>query len=120
MVRRRFSPKLSANKVWAKERSHEAYASNYNIVYKHDEPLSGRNKFLSPLHQTLTEQGCFFEERQGWERPGYFTESPCPFQPYDYYGQYGHERNRDISYKEALAGDYSFGFSAHHEKVLKT
>ncbi|OXA46595.1 Sarcosine dehydrogenase, mitochondrial [Folsomia candida] len=114
---KRFSPKLLPNKLWAKERSHEAYAQNYNIVYKNDEKLAGRNQFLGPLHATLTEQGCFYQERQGWERPGYFVESPCPVQPYDYYGQYGHTRNSDITYKETLAGEYSFGFSKHQEII---
>ena len=26
-----------------KERSHEAYAKNYSMVFPHDEPLAGRN-----------------------------------------------------------------------------
>jgi sarcosine dehydrogenase len=45
--------------------------------------------------------------------------SPCPVQPYDYYGQYGHTRNEDITYKETLAGEYSFGFSKQQEIVHK-
>lgn len=114
---RRFLPKLCKDKLWARERSHEAYAQNYNIVYKNDEKLGGRNKLLSPLHETLQEQGCFYQERGGWERPGLFLKEPNPVQPYDYYGQYGHARNEDIRYKEALAGEYSFGFSKHYETV---
>ena len=40
---RRYCPKVSANAQWVKERSHEAYAKNYSMVFPHDEPLAGRN-----------------------------------------------------------------------------
>ena len=40
---RRFCPVVSKNKNWVVERSHEAYAKNYSIVFPHDEPLAGRN-----------------------------------------------------------------------------
>ena len=40
---RRFCPVVSKNKNWVIERSHEAYAKNYSIVFPHDEPLAGRN-----------------------------------------------------------------------------
>lgn len=40
---RRFSEKLTDNKTWIKERSHESYVKNYSIVYPHDEPLASRN-----------------------------------------------------------------------------
>jgi sarcosine dehydrogenase len=66
------------NKEWAKERSHEAYAKNYSIVYKNDEPLAGRNQILSPFHSRLAAAGCVYQERQGHERPGYFNQSDEP------------------------------------------
>ena len=47
---RRFHVPLFKDKAWVKERSHEAYAKNYSIVFKHDEPLASRNKRKSPLH----------------------------------------------------------------------
>ena len=40
---RRFCPNVSKNKNWVIERSHEAYAKNYSMVFPHDEPLAGRN-----------------------------------------------------------------------------
>lgn len=38
------------NLVWATERSHEAYAKNYDVAFPHDEPLSGRNLKTDPFH----------------------------------------------------------------------
>ena len=40
---RRFCPEVSKDRDWVKERSHEAYAKNYAMVFPHDEPLAGRN-----------------------------------------------------------------------------
>ena len=40
---RRYCPQVSKDKQWVKERSHEAYAKNYSMVFPHDEPLAGRN-----------------------------------------------------------------------------
>ncbi|XP_023228229.1 sarcosine dehydrogenase, mitochondrial-like [Centruroides sculpturatus] len=76
---RRFSSKLTNNKQWIKERSHESYAKNYSIVYPHDEPLASRNMRKDPFHEELLNNGCIFQERLGWERPGWFTrESVAP------------------------------------------
>ena len=38
------------NLSWINERSHEAYARNYDIAYPHDEHLSGRNLKTDPFH----------------------------------------------------------------------
>jgi hypothetical protein len=54
---RRFPSKLTPNKTWLKERSHESYAKNYSIVFSHDEPLAGRNMRRDPLHQV---RFCYF------------------------------------------------------------
>ena len=40
---RRYCPKVSEDARWVRERSHEAYAKNYAMVFLHDEPLAGRN-----------------------------------------------------------------------------
>ena len=39
------------DKKWVDERSHEAYAKNYSIVFKHDEPLAARGRRKSALHK---------------------------------------------------------------------
>nr|XP_054365456.1 sarcosine dehydrogenase, mitochondrial isoform X2 [Mirounga angustirostris] len=70
---RRFHPLLTDHRRWIHERSHESYAKNYSVVFPHDEPLAGRNMRTDPLHEELLSQGCVFQERQGWERPGWFT-----------------------------------------------
>nr|CAG4640629.1 EOG090X014D [Eulimnadia texana] len=115
---RRFSPKLTKHKEWIKQRSHEAYAKNYSIVYPHDEPLASRNMRLDPLHSLLLEQGCVFQERQGWERPGWFSkEGPAPVPPYDWYGAYGHPTNGITAYHQRLADGCTFGFPPNHDSI---
>uniref|UniRef100_A0A669CLH8 Sarcosine dehydrogenase, mitochondrial n=1 Tax=Oreochromis niloticus TaxID=8128 RepID=A0A669CLH8_ORENI len=71
---RRFHNSLTDNKRWIRERSHESYAKNYSVVFPFDEPLASRNMRKDPFHQVLTEQGCMFQERHGWERPGWFNK----------------------------------------------
>lgn len=115
---RRFSPDLTRNVNWLYQRSHEAYAKNYSIVYPNDEPLASRKMKKSPLFPLLEEAGCVFQERHGWERPGWFsTSGPAPVQPYDWYGAYGHATNSNKSYYERLKDDYSFGFPKNHSIV---
>lgn len=46
----RFIPEQRKNLVWINERSHEAYAKNYEIFFPHDEHLSGRNLKTDPFH----------------------------------------------------------------------
>ncbi|KAF2349552.1 Glycine cleavage T-protein-like N-terminal [Trinorchestia longiramus] len=114
---RRFHTPLLKDKQWAKERSHEAYAKNYSTVFPHDEPLSGRGKRKSPLHDVLESAGCVFQERHGWERPGWFNTEPTPVQTYDWYGQYGHTTNTDRRYVQALEEEYCFDFPVHHNLI---
>ncbi|KAK2188591.1 hypothetical protein NP493_127g01000 [Ridgeia piscesae] len=115
---RRFPVSLTANSRWLRERSHEAYAKNYSIVYPHDEPLAGRNMRRDALHQVLKEAGCIFQERHGWERPGWFNLSgPAVPEDYDYYGQYGHQPNSAKGYIEHLKMDYTFDFPPHHRII---
>ena len=50
---RRFAHALTNNNKWVKERSHESYAKNYDIVYPNDEPLASRNMFTDAIHEEL-------------------------------------------------------------------
>ena len=58
------------------------------------------------------------EERQGWERPGwYLNEGTARLLPYDYYGSYGTTKNENDKYAQILAGDHTFDFPAHKDNV---
>ncbi|UYV82994.1 SARDH [Cordylochernes scorpioides] len=117
---RRFHPKLLDNQRWIKERSHEAYAKNYSVVYPHDEPLAGRNQIKDSLYDDMLQSGCIFQERLGWERPGWFEPSGTfPVKEYDYYGNYDVSRHKDYKYEEKLKQDYSFDFPKHHYLIKK-
>jgi len=115
---RRFTDKLTGNERWLKERSHESYAKNYSIVFPYDEPLAGRNMRKDPLHDILRDAGCVFQERHGWERPGWFRlGKPAPPIEYDYYGAYGYEIHKSNEYYNSLKMDYSFDFPLHHDII---
>ncbi|XP_064146677.1 sarcosine dehydrogenase, mitochondrial isoform X1 [Loxodonta africana] len=117
---RRFHHSLTDHRHWIRERSHESYAKNYSVVFPHDEPLAGRNMRRGPLHEELLGQGCVFQERHGWERPGWF--SPCGAAPvlhYDYYGAYGHQVHQDYAYNRLLGDEYTFDFPPHHDTIKK-
>ncbi|XP_037793833.1 sarcosine dehydrogenase, mitochondrial-like [Penaeus monodon] len=116
---RRYHTPLNANKPWVLERSHESYAKNYSIVFPHDEPLAGRSQRRSPLHNVLEDLGCVFQERHGWERPGWYNTVPAPTQPYDWYGFYGNDLSSDTRYKTMLTADYTFDFPHHHDLIQK-
>lgn len=63
-------------------------------------------------------EGAVMEERQGWERPGWFLpEGTVNVPPYDYYGNYGSPKNEDDKYAKLLEKDYTFDFPQHHEIV---
>lgn len=51
---------------------------NYAVVWPLDAPLAARNQRVDPLHETLQQRGCVFEEVLGWERPAWFSTSPAP------------------------------------------
>ncbi|XP_037082640.1 sarcosine dehydrogenase, mitochondrial-like [Pollicipes pollicipes] len=116
---RRFNPELTTNKQWIKERSHEAYAKNYSMVFPHDEPLAGRNMRKDPLYQELLDAGCHYQERQGWERPGWFHRErrPAPALSYDWYGAYGTPVHQEHTYYDLLKHEYSFDFPPHHNVI---
>ena len=116
---RRFHPDLASNTEWVKERSHEAYAKNYHTVYLHDQPLAGRNMIKDPFHELLLREGCVFEERQGWERPGWFDHSleSAPVKEYDWYGAYDHQEHKEYTFRKRLEDDYTFDYPANHQNV---
>ncbi|KAM6902878.1 sarcosine dehydrogenase, mitochondrial isoform 1-T2 [Xenentodon cancila] len=115
---RRFHSSLTDNKCWIRERSHESYAKNYSVVFPFDEPLASRNMRKDPFHEELTEQGCVFQERHGWERPGWFNrEGPAPVKDYDYYGAYDVKKNENYKYNELLGKEYTFDFPPHHDVI---
>ncbi|XDC52463.1 hypothetical protein R6Z07M_003645 [Ovis aries] len=117
---RRFHRSLTDHSRWIRERSHEAYAKNYSVVFPHDEPLAGRNMRTGPLHEELLAQGCVFQERHGWERPGWFSaQGPAPVLPYDFCGAYGHRAHEDHAYGRLLGQEYSFSFPPHHDVIKK-
>ncbi|XP_013401693.1 sarcosine dehydrogenase, mitochondrial [Lingula anatina] len=117
---RRFTEKLTDNYKWIVERSHEAYAKNYSIVYPHDEPLACRNMRKDALTDTLEEAGCVFEERQGWERPGWYSpQGPAKRLSYDYYGSYDYQLHDPNTYYERLQNDYTFDFPVQHDIIGK-
>merc|ERR1712233_196480 len=60
---RRFCPQVSQDREWVDQRSHEAYAKNYAMVFPHDEALAGRNMKKDPLHEILETAGCGYQER---------------------------------------------------------
>uniref|UniRef100_A0A8C8DZB8 Sarcosine dehydrogenase, mitochondrial n=1 Tax=Oryzias sinensis TaxID=183150 RepID=A0A8C8DZB8_9TELE len=115
---RRFHHSLTDNNRWIRERSHESYAKNYSVVFPFDEPLASRNMRKDPFHQILTEQGCVFQERHGWERPGWFNkDGAAPVKEYDFYGAYGKRKNTSYKYSELLAKEYTFDFPPHHNVI---
>ncbi|XP_047380112.1 sarcosine dehydrogenase, mitochondrial isoform X3 [Sciurus carolinensis] len=117
---RRFHHSLADHSRWIRERSHESYAKNYSVVFPHDEPLAGRNMRTDALHQELLQQGCVFQERLGWERPGWFSpQGVAPVLDYDYYGAYGHQAHQDCAYTRLLGDEYTFDFPPHHHVIQK-
>ncbi|XP_043106264.1 sarcosine dehydrogenase, mitochondrial [Puntigrus tetrazona] len=115
---RRFHCSLTNNNRWIRERSHESYAKNYSVVFPFDEPLASRNMRKDPFHQVLQEQGCVFQERHGWERPGWFNRGgPAPVLDYDYYGAYDVPKNTGYKYSEILSKEYTFDFPPHHDVI---
>ena len=81
-------------------------------------PVLSETHQLRPSQELLV-QGCQYQERQGWERPGWFSpeDQPAPALKYDWYGAYDHSRNEDDSYGDNLRKEYSFEFPPHHDVV---
>ncbi|XP_067632907.1 sarcosine dehydrogenase, mitochondrial isoform X2 [Eurosta solidaginis] len=117
---RRFTDKQNRDRNWISEKSHESYAKNYSMVFKFDQPLAGRNFQKDPLHEDMLAQNAFMEEKQGFERPGFFMKHKAEVPTYDWYGNYNHERNTNKAYEKVLEGDLKYaGFSEHHKLIGK-
>ncbi|KAM4662540.1 sarcosine dehydrogenase, mitochondrial [Discoglossus pictus] len=117
---RRFHHSLTNHNRWIRERSHESYAKNYSVVFPYDEPLAGRNMRKDPFYEELLQQGCVFQERHGWERPGWFNpEGPAPVLDYDYYGAYDMKPHQDYAYSGLLEKEYTFNFPPHHDVIRR-
>ncbi|KAK2582795.1 hypothetical protein KPH14_005056 [Odynerus spinipes] len=113
---RRFLPEQTNNLTWATSRSHEAYAKNYDVVFPHDERLSGRNLKIDPFHDILVMNGAVMEERQGWERPGWFLKNKvAPVLPSEYDG--AKIESETDEYKQILRTEYTFNFPPHHNII---
>ena len=63
--------------------------------------------------------GCHFQERHGWERPGWFDPQHTNMAPlkYDFYGSYGHAVHENHAYYDKLKQDYTFDFPTHHDVI---
>jgi 4-methylaminobutanoate oxidase (formaldehyde-forming) len=57
---------------YALARTHEVYATYYDIRYPNEELQAGRPLRLSPTYGRLAALGCAFGEKSGWERPNWF------------------------------------------------
>lgn len=119
-------------KKWVIDRSHESYAQTYNIIFPHDESLAGRNARKSPLHQTLLDKGCVYQQRHGFERPGWFdlSDKDVSVREYDYYGAYVEGawrigKDEDIKkhinyrYNDLIEGELTFNWPQSHDIVAE-
>jgi len=96
---------------WLRDRSQEAYAKNYAIVFPHDQPLAGRQLKKSPFYDRLIKQGVFHMVACGYERPYCCVpDQDMEVKNYDYYGSYPeHTKPNTIHpYAELLKEQYSF------------
>ncbi|KAK7085944.1 hypothetical protein SK128_016974 [Halocaridina rubra] len=115
---RRFPKSAQGWRTWCKERSHEAYTSNYAIVFPNNQPLASRSMITDPLFETLTNSGCFWEESFGWERPAFFTaNTPAPLLPYDWNGAFGNERHENYLYRDILKQGHTFDMPSYYEQI---
>ena len=74
---------------------------------------------LCLILQELVNAGCIFQERQGRERPGWFsTEGAAPVPRYDWFGAYEHALNTDHRYEDQLKKELTFGVPGNHKLVI--
>ncbi|MHA1152802.1 MAG: GcvT family protein, partial [Alphaproteobacteria bacterium] len=70
---------------WLRGRTLELYGKHYTMAWPHEEHASGRPNRISPIYDTLKEQGACFGEKLGWERPNWFARSgEAPRDVYSY------------------------------------
>merc|ERR1719502_1099756 len=129
----RFHPECVPNNTWCEDRTHESYAKTYSIVFPHDEALAGRGMRKSALYDELLQKGCVYQQRQGFERPGWFEPemgSSVALKDYDFYGAYEArevsglgrktlEPHAEHKYLELIEGECTFGWGKNIERVEK-
>jgi len=129
----RYHPDCVRNQRWIEDRTHESYAKTYSIVFPHDEPLAGRELRKSALFDTLLSQGCVYQSRQGFERPGWFdpelAQGAAHCKEYDFYGAYEGtvsgldlavpEKHEQHPYLDAIEGECTFGWGKNVSLVEK-
>jgi 4-methylaminobutanoate oxidase (formaldehyde-forming) len=69
---RRFSG-LHRDESFVRERTTEAYAKHYTIVWPQEEYTSARPRIVSPLYERLKRERAVFGSKLGWERPNWFA-----------------------------------------------
>jgi glycine cleavage system T protein len=74
MDARRFGG-YSHSRRYVLHRACEVYSTYYDIAYPNRERVSARGLRLSPVYHKLKALGAIFEEKSGWERPGWFTRN---------------------------------------------
>ena len=70
-VRRTFA--FQAEPDFLRERTRETLGLLYAMHWPHQQYATSRNARLSPLHQTLLDQGAVMGELAGWERPNWYA-----------------------------------------------
>ena len=81
-------------------RTHEVYATYYDIHYPNEERSAGRPLRLSPTYPRLTALGAAFGEKAGWERPNWFESNAAePDSPRPPSGWAGHHWSPAIGYE---------------------
>jgi glycine cleavage system aminomethyltransferase T/glycine/D-amino acid oxidase-like deaminating enzyme len=68
---RRFGAQYRS-RAYTLARTHEVYATYYDIHYPNEERQAGRPLRLSPAYPRLGDLGAVFGEKSGWERPNWF------------------------------------------------
>jgi 4-methylaminobutanoate oxidase (formaldehyde-forming) len=77
---RRFGAQYRS-RAYTLARSHENYATYYDIHYPSEERQSARPLRLSPTYERLAALGCAFGEKSGWERPNWFESNAAGGDP---------------------------------------
>ena len=104
---KRFPAQLRADTDWCQAKTQERHVKTFHVPIPWDQPLAGRGKILSPLHDTLASQGAFNGVSAGWERPLLFLDTELKTLDYDFYGYYGHTRHESYPYRDLLQTEYA-------------
>jgi glycine cleavage system aminomethyltransferase T/glycine/D-amino acid oxidase-like deaminating enzyme len=76
----RRSHPIQRTQVYVESRIPEALGHTYDMHWPFYQYQSARNLMLSPLHQTLLDQGACYGEVGGYERPNWFARNGAPAQ----------------------------------------